>query len=81
MLVRAHEHRRIAGTIGVQARLDEHAAAAHLHDRERMPVAVRVDTNDVVQLICKHPKLTSSQALGGTTPVSVWGLEPRAATL
>ena len=27
----------------------------HLDDRERVRVAMRVDTDDVVQLICKHP--------------------------
>jgi hypothetical protein len=36
-------------------RLENDSAAHDLHDRERMRIAVRIDTNHVVQLICKHP--------------------------
>ncbi len=53
---------------------------AYADDRERVCITVRVDANDVVQLICEHPYLTSSQELGDTT-VSVWGWKPRAAEL
>ena len=35
--------------------LEHDRAAEDVHDRERMQVAVRVDTDDVVQLICEHP--------------------------
>jgi hypothetical protein len=41
---------------------------------------LRVDTNDVVQLICEHPSPTSSQALGDTSGVGL-GWKPRAAEL
>ena len=44
-------------TLGVclRGRLEHHSAASHLDDRERVRVAVRINTNHVVQLICKHP--------------------------
>jgi hypothetical protein len=44
-------------------------------------VAMRIDTDDVVQLICKHLSPASSRALGDDKPVSVWGGKPRAAGL
>jgi hypothetical protein len=80
VLVRERECRRVTGAVSGDARLDERLAAAHLDDRERMAVAVRVDADHVVQLICKHP-IDLQPCVGGTTPVSVWGVEPRAATL
>ena len=46
---------RVAATARGHRRLEDDRAAEHLHDRERMRVAVRIDTDDVVQLICKHP--------------------------
>jgi hypothetical protein len=44
-------------TLGVcdRGRLEHDSAASHLDDRERVRVAVRINTNHVVQLICKHP--------------------------
>jgi len=36
-------------------RLEDDCTAEDVHNRERMRVTVRVDTHDVVQLICKHP--------------------------
>jgi hypothetical protein len=45
-----------------------------------MRVAVRVDADDVVQLICEHPNRPPAQ-VGGHEPVPVWGVEPRAAEL
>jgi hypothetical protein len=48
VLVGERQHFRVAAAIGVNTRLTKHAAAAYLHDRERVTVAVRVDANDVV---------------------------------
>ena len=55
-------------------------AGPHTDDPDRVRVSVRVDTNDVVQLICKHPDRPPAQ-VGGQVPVPVWGVEPRAAEL
>ena len=38
-----------------RGRLEQHTAASHVDDRERVRVAVRVNADHVVQLICKHP--------------------------
>ena len=46
---------RVAVTVCSNRRLEDDSAAEDVHDRERVQVAVRVDTNDVVQLICEHP--------------------------
>jgi hypothetical protein len=54
-------------------RLEHDRAADHVHDRERVCVAVRVDTNHVVQLICEHPLTDLQPKRWGTHPVSVWG--------
>jgi hypothetical protein len=42
---------------------------------------MRIDTNDVVQLICEHPKTTSSQALEDTNRCRSGECKPRAAEL
>ena len=34
------------------------------HHRERMPIAMRIDTDHVVQLICKHPYRPPARGLG-----------------
>jgi len=62
------------------SRLEHDRATDDVHDRERVRVAVRVDTDDVVQLICEHP-LTDLQPWVGGQPVSVWGWKPRTAGL
>jgi len=49
------EGERVAVAIRDDRRLENDRAADDLHDRERVRVAVRIDTDDVVQLICKHP--------------------------
>ena len=46
---------RVAVAVRDHRRLEDDRAADDMHDRERVRVAVRVDTDDVVQLICKHP--------------------------
>jgi len=46
---------RVAVAARGDGRLEQHSSAHDLHDSESVRVAVRVDTDDVVQLICKHP--------------------------
>ena len=46
---------RVSLTSCGNRRLENDGATEHVQDRERMRVAVRVDADDVVQLICKHP--------------------------
>jgi hypothetical protein len=45
----------VAVTACRNCRLQDDRAAEHLHDRQRVQISVRVDTDDVVQLICEHP--------------------------
>ena len=55
VLISEAKHARVTLTIGDRGPLEHHTAAAHLDDRERVRVAVRVNADHVVQLICKHP--------------------------
>src|SRR5207253_3854415 len=52
-----HKLQRPSVTVAVRVdgRLEDDSAADDLDDRDRMRVAVWVNTDDVVQLICKHP--------------------------
>ena len=77
---KAEDARFLAVNVGVDRRLKDNDAADNLNNRERMRVAVRVDTNDVVQLICEHPN-DLQPSVGGHEPVSVWGWKPQAAEL
>jgi len=43
-----------------------------------VPIAVRVDANDVIRLLCKHPRHLH---LLGAKSVPVWGSETAAAGL
>jgi hypothetical protein len=63
---------RVAVAARGDRRLEDNGTALDLHDRERMRVAVRVDANDVVQLICKHPRTDLQPKRWGTRTVSVW---------
>ena len=63
---------RVATAVCGNACLEDHHTAAHLDDRERVRIAVRVNTNHEVQLICKHRQQPPAQ-VGGITPVPVWG--------
>ena len=54
---------------------------SHVHDGERVRVAVRVDTDDVVQLICKHPLIDLQPKRWGTRTGVGLGWKPRAAEL
>jgi hypothetical protein len=51
------EHERLPITIAARrnVRLDYDRAVQNVDDRECMQVALRADSNDVVQLICEHP--------------------------
>jgi hypothetical protein len=62
-------------------RLEHDDAADDLDDGECVRVAVWVDTDDLVQLICEHPNRPPARVLGGHEPVPVWGSKPRAAEL
>jgi hypothetical protein len=51
----------------------EYLLVATSYDRERVRVAVRIDTDEVVQLVCEHPRTDLQPKRWGTQPVSVWG--------
>jgi hypothetical protein len=74
------ELQRSCVTVAVRdyRRLEHDSATDDLDDSERVRVTVRVDTHDVVQLICEHPFTDLQPSVGGH-PVSVWGRKPRAA--
>ncbi len=46
--------------------LENDSTTANLHDRERVRIAVWVDTDDVIQLICEHPKTNLQPKRWGT---------------
>ena len=69
----------VAVAVRLDGRLEHNDATDDLDDRERVRVAMRVDTDDVVQLICKHPSTDLQPSVGGHEPVPVWGWKPRAA--
>jgi hypothetical protein len=54
----------IAVTVRGHRALEHDRAAEDVHDRECMKVAVRIDTDDVVQLICELPYRPPARALG-----------------
>jgi hypothetical protein len=62
-------------------RLEDDSATNHMHDRQRVRVAVRVDTDDVVQLICEHPFTDLQPKRWGTRTGAGLGIEPRTAEL
>jgi len=45
----------VAVTVCGNRRLQNDCATEHVHDRKRMQIPVRVNTDDVVQPICEHP--------------------------
>lgn len=45
---------RVTFTARGNGRLEDDCATQHVHDRERVQVAVRIDTDHVIQLICEH---------------------------
>ena len=55
MLVDEPQRLCVAVAVCNDCRFELDCSALNVHDRERMGVAVRIDTDDVVQLICEHP--------------------------
>src|SRR6266511_297295 len=55
VLIGKTKHARVTVTIGNCGRLEHHTASAHVDDRERVRIAMRINADHVVQLICKHP--------------------------
>ena len=72
---------RVAAAVCRDGRLEHNDTTDNLDDSERVKVAVRVDTNDVVQLICKHPFTDLQPKCWGTRTGAGLGMEPRAAEL
>jgi len=70
---------RVAVAARDDRRLEDDGAALDVHDSERVRVAVRVDTDDVVQLICKHPRTDLQPKRWGTRTGAGLGLRPLAA--
>jgi hypothetical protein len=66
---------RVAVAARVDGRLKDDRSAKDMHDRERVRVAVRVDTDDVVQLICKHPRIDLQPKRWGTQTGVGLGME------
>ena len=81
MLVDELQRLRVAVAARGDRRLEDDRAADDVHDRERMRVAMWVDADHVVQLICKHPRTDLQPKRWVTRTVSVWGGKPRAAEL
>ena len=57
---------RVAVAVCDDGRLEDDRATDDAHDGECVRVAVWVDTNDVVQLICEHPKTDLQPKRWGT---------------
>jgi hypothetical protein len=55
VLIGQAKNARVPLAICERRRLEHDSAAAHVDDSERMRVAMRIDTDHVVQLVCKHP--------------------------
>jgi hypothetical protein len=70
LLLAERERLPVAIAVCRNVRLEHDRAASNLDDRERMRVAMRVDTNDGAQPICRHPS-TASHALGDTSGVGL----------
>jgi hypothetical protein len=63
----------VAAAVSRDRCLENDRARDDLDHRERVRIAMRIDTDDVVQLICKHPFPDLQPERWGTQPVSVWG--------
>jgi hypothetical protein len=55
VLIDEPQSMRVPVAARVDGRLKQDGSADDVHDRKRVRVAVRVDADHVVQLICKHP--------------------------
>jgi hypothetical protein len=71
---------RVIVAVCCDRRLKHDGASHDFNDRECVRIAVWVDTDDVIQLICKHPFRPPANALGDTTGVGL-GWKPRPAEL
>jgi hypothetical protein len=71
MLVDEPKRVRVTGAVCRDRRFEDDRATDDLNNGKCVRIAVWVDTHDVVQLICKHPNLTSSRALGGHNGVGL----------
>jgi hypothetical protein len=71
----------VAVAVRDNRRLENDGTALHVHNRKRVRVAMGVDTNDVVQLICEHPKTNLQPKRWGHEPVPVWDENRAAAEL
>ena len=80
MLLGEPKRLRVAASVCSDGGFEHDHAGAHLDDRDRVRVAVRVDADHVVQLICEHPESTSSPGWGTSTGAGL-GMEPLAAGL
>src|SRR5436189_5163270 len=66
MLVDELQCPRVAVAVRVDRRLEDDGAADDLDDRERVRVAVWVDTDHLVQPICEHPRTDLQPSVGDT---------------
>ncbi len=71
VLIDKLERMRVTAAARGDTRLQHDRSAGDVHHRERTQAAVRVDADDVVQPICKHPYRPPAQSWG-THPVPVW---------
>ena len=55
VLIGKPKHACVTLAICDRGRLEHHTTTSHVDDRERVRVAVRVNADHVVQLVCKHP--------------------------
>lgn len=55
VLIGKTKHAFIPLAICDRGRLEHDSAASHVDDRKRVRVAVRVNADHVVRLVCKHP--------------------------
>jgi hypothetical protein len=74
--LRPSEQSPVTGPVGACAPLVDDTAARG-EDRSAVPVAMRIDADDVVRLLCQHP--STSTSWGPSVPV--WGSETAAAGL
>jgi hypothetical protein len=81
VLVDECERVRVAAAVSRDRCLENDRARGDLDHRERMRIAMRIDTDDVVQLICKHPFPDLQPERWGTQTGVGLGWEPRAAEL
>jgi hypothetical protein len=80
MLLGEPQRLLVAGAVCSDGGFEHDHTRPHLDDPDCMRVSVRVNADDVVQLICEHPDRPPAQ-VGGQVPVPVWGVEPHAAEL